>query len=152
MPQFDISFYPSIIFWLISGFGLCVLFIKNYFLPRFQQFNTQRHQHVESKKQSYQEKVSLSSTLVYEYKKELKEIKDYHCKILEEKIEKLRKEHQDKIQFLEKKLEQDRLVVIEKWETDLKKIEKDILLIVPHHTAAIEKKFKTSLEDISCPL
>ncbi len=152
MPQFDTSFYASIIFWLLFGFGVCILFIKDYFLPRFQMFNNQRHDVIEAKKNMYQGKLHLTSTLIAQYRKELKDIKDDHSKILEEKIQELRAKHQEKIRSLEQKLEQERLQMTMLWEKDLKKIESDILKFIPEHASTIQKKFKTSLEDMQCPL
>jgi F-type H+-transporting ATPase subunit b len=46
LPQFDISFFPSQIFWLFVSFGIIFTFVNFYFFPRMRKILSERERKI----------------------------------------------------------------------------------------------------------
>lgn len=101
LPQLDLAFFPSQIFWLFVCFGILFLYINYYFFPRMQKMFEKREAKI------------LSENKILEYNlKEIQLLKDNHTKMLsdakQESAERINQAEESTQHFIEtKKIEID---------------------------------------------
>lgn len=119
LPQFDVGFFPSQIFWLVLCFGLFFAFVHFYFFPKMQSVFNER-----------EEKIKLERAMYEENMHQIQEIENIHKKmILEAKTEaeeKLKEGTQKAKHFAEERFREIDKTLNEKFETAKQNLEAEI--------------------------
>jgi F-type H+-transporting ATPase subunit b len=86
MPQFDPSTYASQLFWLIITFGLLVVFMRAFFMPRLMKILDARDQFVRSHKEEAQKLLEQTRELEQKIEQKLKNSQDYVRHLIESTV------------------------------------------------------------------
>jgi F-type H+-transporting ATPase subunit b len=71
LPQFDLGFFPSQIFWLLVCFGLLFCFVNFYFFPRMQNILQKRESTITTENKIFEHNI-----------KEMEALKEAHNKMI----------------------------------------------------------------------
>lgn len=75
LPQFEIGFFPSQIFWLIVSFGIFYVFVKYSFLPRITAILEKREAKIKSDMIFYEHNITEIAKAKNEYERMIAEAK-----------------------------------------------------------------------------
>jgi F-type H+-transporting ATPase subunit b len=130
MPQFDLSIFPSQIFWLLLCCLFIVSFMKNVFVPRISSVFKRRDGLVRDDLEQSRENAATTQSLKKKYNDEIEDKKKQARQVREEQIQKLEQLRDEGIaktrgELLEKmkNLEQSKL-----FEVNIEERFQDILL------------------------
>lgn len=102
LPQFEVAFFPSQIFWLIVCFGIFYVFIKYSFLPKITHILEKREMKIKSDMHFYKHNIEEIAALKKENEKMILEAKKESEECLKETTVSMQKFVDEKIVEVEK--------------------------------------------------
>ena len=139
MPQFDLSFYPSQIFWLFISFGFLYLMMRYLICPKIEGVLTARESGLQQVLKEAEEMNKQAADFQKQYQAFL-------VKTEQEKSEKIQKASQDiqrKIRALERKNEKHLLEQVRRAEQKIERLTANL----EHETEDLSKELAGQLVD-----
>ena len=140
MPQFDVSTYPSLMFWLVISFSLLYIGLKVFVLPNLSKTLDARVSMLQSyldKAETYQKK---TEDLHHQTKKKIQTARDEAHITLQETMLTLSQTLKEQETLLFKKIQKEEERAESKIDLQVQKIREELMTHIPEEVEEILKK------------